>query len=116
MAVIIDNPNTVEAPAPGQLRYGIFRTATVTDDLDSRGISAGFTFPAEDCGTSYLYDAMCAPGDAEEKIFDEGTPYMEALRSEERRVGKEYRTRRPPQHYRKKQLHSDRGELTDAIV
>jgi len=79
MAVIIDNPNTVEAPAPGQLRYGIFRTATVTDDLDSRGISAGFTFPAEDCGTSYLYDAMCAPGDAEEKIFDEGTPYMEAL-------------------------------------
>jgi len=79
MAVIIGNADIVEPPPTGQLRYGIFRAATVTDDLDTRAIAAGFTFPAEDCGESYLYDAMCDPADAEEKTFDEGTPYMEAL-------------------------------------
>jgi hypothetical protein len=76
MAAIITNAETVEAPSPGIQRYGLFNAATVTDDLDSRGIGTGFQFPAEDCGTVRAYDANCLTHPA--KVFDEGLGYMEA--------------------------------------
>lgn len=79
MAVIIGNPQIAEAPDPGPLRYGLFRAATITEDLGPREIASGFQIPAEDCGVARLYDAQCAPGDAIAKTFDEGLTYMEAL-------------------------------------
>lgn len=79
MAVITDIPQLAETPAPGPLRYGIFRAATVTDDLGVREIGTGFQIAAPDCGVSRLTDAPCDPADAVEKTMDEGLPYMEAL-------------------------------------
>lgn len=79
MAVIIDNPHQIDTPPPGLLRYGIFTAATVTDDLSDRMIAAGFSFPAQDCGVARLYDSQCLPSENEDKTFDEGLPYMEAL-------------------------------------
>lgn len=71
---IISNGQIVPAPAPGVRRYGLFSAATVTDDLDARGIAAGFQFPAEDCGTALVYDANCVTNPAKE--FEEGYPYV----------------------------------------
>lgn len=79
MAVIIDNPDLVAGPPSQPLRYGIFNAATVTDDLDDRGISAGFQFAAVDCGVARTYDSQCAPSSNPDKTFDEGQAYMEAL-------------------------------------
>lgn len=72
---ILSNPQLVETPPAGPLRYGLFRAARVTDDLGPREVAAGFTFAAEGCGTGYLFDANCdAP---EPKTFDEGLSYVE---------------------------------------
>lgn len=79
MARIIDNAQLAQTPPPGPLRYGLFRAATVTEDLGEREISSGFQFPAVDCGDATLYDAQCAPGDAIPKVFEEGQAYMEAV-------------------------------------
>lgn len=79
MAVIIDNPVILEAPPAGRLRYGLFDAATVTEDLDDRMISAGFSVPGVDCGTARLYDSQCLPSENVAKTFDEGLTYMEAL-------------------------------------
>lgn len=76
MAPIIANAELITAPAPGLLRYGLFNAATVTDDLDGRGIATGFQVAAEDCGTVRTYDANCLTHPA--KVFDEGLPYMVA--------------------------------------
>lgn len=73
---LLSNPQLVEAPAPGRLRYGVFTAARVTDDLDARVVAAGFQFPAEDCGVARLYDANCDTHPT--KIFDEGLGYMAA--------------------------------------
>lgn len=72
---ITTNGELIAAPSPGQLRYGIFNAATVTDDLDARGIASGFQLPAEGCGVIRAYDANCATHPA--KTFDEGLSYME---------------------------------------
>lgn len=79
MAVIIDNPQLVETPAVGPLRYGVFTAATVTDDLSARDIAAGFQFAAPDCGPVTMTEAPCAPADAVAKDMEEGLPYMEGL-------------------------------------
>lgn len=79
MAVIIDNPVILEAPPAGRLRYGLFDAATVTEDLDDRMISAGFSVPGVDCGTARLYDSQCLPSENVAKTFDQGLTYMEAL-------------------------------------
>lgn len=78
MAVIIDNHQLVAAPQPEPLRYGLFNAATVTDDLGTREIAAGFQVPAVDCGTVRLYDSQCPPGENDPKTFDEGLPHMPA--------------------------------------
>lgn len=78
MAVIIGNPNLAPTPSPQRLRYGLFAAATVTDDLDGRGVADGFQIAALDCGVTRLTDAPCSPADAVEKTMDEGLPYMEA--------------------------------------
>ena len=77
MAGIITNGEIIAAPSPGLRRYGLFNAATVTDDLDARGIAAGFQVPAEDCGLVRAYDANCDTHPA--KTFDEGLTYMEAV-------------------------------------
>ena len=79
MARIIDNAQLAQAPPPGTLRYGLFRAATLTEDLGEREIASGFQIPAADCGVSRLYDALCDPAEATEKTFDEGLPFMEAV-------------------------------------
>lgn len=71
---LLSNPQLVEAPAPGRLRYGVFTAARVTDNLDNRTVAAGFQFPAEDCGVARLYDANCDTHPTKE--FDEGLGYM----------------------------------------
>lgn len=76
MAGILTNGELIAAPTPGLQRYGLFNAATVLDDLDARGIAAGFQFPAEDCGLVRAYDANCATHPA--KTFDEGLAYMDA--------------------------------------
>lgn len=76
MAGILANSEEITTPAPGPLRYGLFSAATVTDDLDTRGIASGFQFPALDCGTVRAYDANCSTHPA--KTFDEGLAYMDA--------------------------------------
>lgn len=76
MAGILANAEIIAAPAPGLVRYGLFSAATVTDDLDVRGIASGFQIPAEDCGLVRAYDANCLTHP--EKTFDEGLPYMDA--------------------------------------
>lgn len=76
MAIITNNASLYPAPAPGQRRYGLFNAATVSDDLEARGIASGFQLPAEDCGVVRSYDANCVTHP--EKTFDEGLPYMEA--------------------------------------
>lgn len=73
---ILDNPELITAPAPGVQRYGLFNAATVLDDLDTRGIAAGFQVPSEDCGTVRTYNANCLTHPF--KIFDEGLDYMQA--------------------------------------
>lgn len=72
---ILTNGEMYPAPSPGVLRYGLFNAATVLDDLDDRGIAAGFQLPAEGCGTVRAYDANCATHPV--KTFDEGLSYME---------------------------------------
>lgn len=72
---ILTNGELIPAPTPGRLRYGLFSAATVTDDLDARGIAAGFQLPAEGCGTIRAYDANCSTHPA--KTFDEGLSFME---------------------------------------
>lgn len=79
MAVITDIPQLVETPAPGPLRYGLFRAATVTEDLGPREIASGFQMAAPDCGVTRFTDAPCAPADAVAKTMDEGLPYVEGL-------------------------------------
>jgi len=76
MAGILTNPDIVPAPPPQPLRYGLFTAATVTDDLDARGIGSGFQIATPDCGIARLYDANCATNP--EKTFDQGTPYLPA--------------------------------------
>lgn len=76
MAAIIDNPQLVDTPAPGRLRYGLFTAARVSDDLDARGVASGFQFAALDCGVARLYDANCLTHPA--KVFDEGQPFQDA--------------------------------------
>lgn len=76
MAPIIANAELVPTPAPGRLRYGLFSAATLTDDLDARGIGTGFQVAGEDCGTARPYDANCDTHPA--KTFDEGLGYMAA--------------------------------------
>lgn len=76
MAGILANAEITAAPAPGLMRYGLFNSATVTDDLDVRGIASGFQIPAEDCGTVLTYNANCLTHPF--KIFDEGLDYMQA--------------------------------------
>ena len=73
---ILSNGELIEAPSPGVQRYGLFNAATVLDNLDARGIAAGFQLPAEDCGVVRSYDATCLTHP--EKTFDEGLSYMEA--------------------------------------
>lgn len=73
---IMTNAQIVGTPSPGLLRYGLFTAATVTDDLDPRGIASGFQFAGEDCGVVRSYDANCITHP--EKTFDEGLPYMAA--------------------------------------
>lgn len=77
MAGILSNGEVIAPLAPGLARYGLFTAATVLDNLDTRGIAAGFQIPAEDCGTVRAYDANCATHPA--KVFDEGQSYMEAV-------------------------------------
>ncbi|MGS2588096.1 hypothetical protein [Streptomyces hebeiensis] len=72
---ILTNPQLVEAPPPGRLRYGVFTAARVSDDLDPRTVSAGFAHAAEDCGVARLYDANCDTNPV--KVFDEGLGYVE---------------------------------------
>lgn len=74
---ILTNGEIIAAPAPGLPRYGLFNAATVLDDLEARGIAAGFQFPAEDCGVVVSYDANCETHPA--KDFVEGLDYMEAI-------------------------------------
>jgi hypothetical protein len=74
--IITGNGEVIAAPSPGVLRYGLFSAATVTEDLDARGIASGFQLPAEGCGTIRAYDANCDTHPA--KTFDEGLSYMEA--------------------------------------
>lgn len=76
MAGILTNGELMAAPSPGVLRYGLFNAATVLDNLDARGIAAGFQLPAEGCGVIRAYDANCATHPAKE--FDEGLSYLEA--------------------------------------
>lgn len=76
MAGILTNGEIIEPLAPGIQRYGLFSAATVLDNLDTRGIAAGFQIPAEDCGLVRAYDANCLTHPA--KTFDEGLTYMEA--------------------------------------
>lgn len=76
MAGILANSEEIATPSPGQLRYGLFSAATVTDDLDTRGIASGFQFPGVDCGTVRAYDANCSTHPS--KTFDEGLTYMDA--------------------------------------
>lgn len=76
MAGILTNGELYAAPSPGLLRYGLFSAATVLDDLDARGIAAGYQLPAEDCGLVRAYDANCATHPV--KTFDEGLAYMDA--------------------------------------
>ena len=73
---ILANGEIIAPPPAGPMRYGLFSAATITEDLDERGIAAGFQFPGEDCGVVRSYDANCATHPA--KTFDEGLPYMEA--------------------------------------
>lgn len=73
----IGNPQLMPTPDPGPARYGLFRAATVQDDLGPREIAAGFQFADLDCGVARLYDANCAPPHPE-KTFDEGLSYTEA--------------------------------------
>lgn len=77
MAGILTNAGLIAAPSPGLARYGLFNAATVTDDLDPRGIAAGWQIPAEDCGLVRAYDANCVTHPA--KTFDEGQSFMEAV-------------------------------------
>lgn len=77
MAGILTNAELIAAPSPGLSRYGLFNAATVTDDLDPRGIAAGWQIPAEDCGLVRAYDANCETHPA--KTFDEGQSFMEAV-------------------------------------
>lgn len=76
MAGILINGELIAAPSPGPLRYGLFNAATVLDDLESRGVAAGFQLPGEGCGTIRAYDANCLTHPA--KTFDEGLSYLEA--------------------------------------
>lgn len=78
MVSIITNQQEIATPAPSRLRYGLFTAATVTDDLDDRGIASGFQFAAEDCGVARLYDAQCLPSENDAKTFDAGLTFMEA--------------------------------------
>lgn len=72
---ILDNRQLVDTPAPGPRRYGLFNVATVTDDLDARGIAAGFQFAALDCGLGVsAYDANCDTHPA--KPSTEGLDYV----------------------------------------
>lgn len=73
MAGLFPQAPEVAAPQPGIARYGLFNAATVTDDLDARGIASGFQLPAEDCGLVRAYDANCATHPVKE--FDEGVAY-----------------------------------------
>lgn len=77
MAGIRGNAEIYATPQPSILRYGLFSAATVLDDLDTRGIAAGFQLPAEDCGLVRTYDANCATHPAKE--FDEGLTYLEGV-------------------------------------
>jgi hypothetical protein len=79
MARIIENGQLAQAPPPGPLRYGVFRAATVTEDLSEKEIAAGFQIPAVDCGVARVYDAMCDPANAQTKVIDEGLTYMDAM-------------------------------------
>lgn len=76
MAAIIGNAELMPAPAPGRPRYGLFNAATVSDDLQARGIATGFQIPEEGCGIVRSYDANCATHPTKE--FDEGLGYLEA--------------------------------------
>lgn len=77
MAGIRGNAEVIATPQPSVLRYGLFSAATVLDDLDPRGIAAGFQLPAEDCGIVRTYDANCATHPA--KTFDEGLTHLEGV-------------------------------------
>lgn len=76
MAGILTNAELVATPAPGRPRYGLFSAATVTDDLETRGIGSGFQFAGEDCGVVRSYDANCTTNPA--KTLDLGLTYMPA--------------------------------------
>jgi hypothetical protein len=72
---ILTNRNLTSTPAPGLTRYGLFTAATVTDDLGTRDIAAGFQFPALDCGFGVaVYDANCLTHPT--KASTEGLAYV----------------------------------------
>lgn len=71
---ILANGELIATPSPGPMRYGLFSAATLTDDLEARGIAAGFQFAAEDCGVVRSYDANCDTNPA--KTFDDGLEYV----------------------------------------
>ena len=78
MARILTNYQEIATPAPPARRYGLLTAAASLGTLDSRGISSGYQFEAQDCGMTVApYDPTCAPPHAE-KAFPEGTDFVEA--------------------------------------
>lgn len=58
----------VPAPAPGELRYGLFAVAPPSDTLSSHGAGGGVVYLPDFCGPARPYAVDCPPG--EEKDFD----------------------------------------------
>lgn len=78
MAVILSNPQEIQAPAPPARRRGLFDAAVMPGAAPSAVVAAGLTFPAEDCGVSVsLYNPSCTPPQPE-KPFVPGMEWVEA--------------------------------------
>lgn len=72
-------PNLIDAPPVGQLRYGLFNAATITELSGveaGRLWGAGFSFLTDHCGGANEYDDAC--GVTPVKPFIEGSDLMEA--------------------------------------
>ncbi len=77
MAVIISNEQEIDAPQPGQRRYGIF-DASVSGTLDERMAASGLQFIAPDCGISVVpYTPVCE-GTQPTKAFAPGIGTVDA--------------------------------------
>jgi hypothetical protein len=75
MGKIITNRQLIATPRAGQLRYGVFRAATVLD-MDTRMIGAGIQYLTDHCDMPFEYDQTCEL--SPEKDFTEGSELIES--------------------------------------